>query len=88
MTMIGKIILFAVFFYAGALATTGTSFGRGTGPTIINNVQCIGSETQLMDCRRIELSERTCSHTSFAGVQCHERTGLLSVLFHPPTTKC
>ena len=58
---------------AGAVGTSTTT--QGTGTISMSNVQCVGSESRLVDCRRIELSERHCSHTSDAGVKCHERTG-------------
>lgn len=58
----------------GAFPTTRASFGQGTGEILLSNVQCIGSEERLVDCRRINLNENACSHSEDAGVTCQERT--------------
>ncbi len=60
----------------GALNINAASFfGQGTGTIVLSNVQCVGGERRLVDCRRQELSERHCSYQSQAGVRCRERTG-------------
>ena len=49
-------------------ATTGSSFGRGTGRAILSNVDCTGSETALGWCLHSGWIRRSCSQT--AGVVC------------------
>ena len=49
-------------------ATTGTFFGRGTGGTVLSNVDCTGSETALGWCLHSGWNSRSCSQA--AGVVC------------------
>ena len=43
-------------------------FGVGSGPIILDNVQCTGSETSLSNCSA--LSQPNCGHSKDAGVRC------------------
>ena len=52
----------------GATAFTGARFGQGTGPIVMDEVRCAGSEMKLMDCP-FSLSHN-CGHHQDAGVQC------------------
>ena len=53
------------------------TFGQGTGPINLVNVNCAGTESRLIDCSRG--SQRTCSHTEDAGVRCSVQTSEFSV---------
>lgn len=48
-------------------------FGQGTGPIAMDNVQCIGTESRLVDCHSAVIS---CSHADDAGVRCLGRSGI------------
>ena len=59
-----------------AVATTHASFfGQGTGPINLVNVNCVGTESRLIDCPRG--SQTLCSHSEDAGVRCSAQTGEL-----------
>ena len=49
-------------------ATTGTFFGRGSGRTVLSNVDCTGHETALGWCLHSAWNSRSCSQA--AGVVC------------------
>ena len=49
-------------------------FGQGVGLIALSNVQCIGSESKLIDCPSGLVS---CSHGNDAGVRCLRR-GIIS----------
>ena len=55
------------------MATSGASFGEGTGSIALNNVQCVGTEDRLADCPTG--SPTSCDHSRDAGVRCHPQTG-------------
>ena len=52
----------------GAVAVGFADFGPGTGPILVSNVQCNGSESRLVDCSYAP--RRSCEHFDDAGVIC------------------
>ena len=56
--------------YAGAIARSFAFYGQGTGPIILDDVQCLGTETRLVDCPANALTIHNCVHSEDAGVQC------------------
>ncbi|XP_030840612.1 deleted in malignant brain tumors 1 protein-like isoform X2 [Strongylocentrotus purpuratus] len=56
--------------YIGATdAPRYAQFGRGFGPIHLDDVQCTGNETDILDCPR-STSEVTCTHREDAGASC------------------
>ena len=41
----------------------------------MSNLQCVGNEARLVDCRRIKNSERNCNHARDVSIVCSQRTG-------------
>lgn len=68
--------LVMIFLFIGAIAILSARFGQGTGPILLNNVQCIGNETILADCPSSVVSG--CYHNEDAGVRCNIRRGIFS----------
>ena len=50
----------------------GAYFGQGTGQIVLDNVQCIGSENQLLSCNSAPILDvsSSCEHSDDAGVRC------------------
>ncbi|XP_022081555.1 deleted in malignant brain tumors 1 protein-like isoform X2 [Acanthaster planci] len=51
-------------------ATSGASFGEGVGTIHLDNVECTGSERNLLSCQHNEIGENDCGHGEDAGVIC------------------
>ena len=59
--------------FPGALrATYSATFGEGTGPILLDDVECIGTETNIGECDYLSVGENNCGHEKDAGVVCLE----------------
>ena len=56
--------------YVGAVPIRFAFYGQGTGPILLDDVQCLGTETRLIDCPANTLTVHNCAHSEDAGVQC------------------
>ncbi|XP_061608782.1 scavenger receptor cysteine-rich domain-containing group B protein isoform X2 [Phyllopteryx taeniolatus] len=51
-------------------AKSQASFGYGSGPILLDNVQCTGDETHLSTCTHSGVGQHNCGHHEDAGVVC------------------
>ncbi|XP_023931764.1 deleted in malignant brain tumors 1 protein-like [Lingula anatina] len=56
--------------YKGSVSYSGAHFGRGTGPILMDNVACSGSESSIKDCGHSGWWTHRCDHSKDAGVRC------------------
>ena len=56
-------------YTVGAVGYTNAHFGQGTGPILLDNLGCSGSESRLVDCS-YDSHTADCSHSEDAGIRC------------------
>ena len=52
----------------GVIARTAAYYGQGAGVTLLDDVQCGGTELKLTDCSHV--TNKVCAHSKDAGVDC------------------
>ena len=48
-------------------------YGQGTGPIWLDNVQCLGNESDIFACEHIEIDNQNCEHLQDASVECSSK---------------
>jgi len=56
------------FRYKGTVI--GQRYGRGSGPILLDDVQCVGYETRLADCPHRQWTYHNCDHSQDVSVSC------------------
>ncbi|CAI5679449.1 unnamed protein product [Oreochromis niloticus] len=65
-------------------ALQSAAFGQGSGPIWLDNVDCVGNESSITDCRHNGLGVHNCGHNEDASIICDVQPGINSTVF--PTT--
>ena len=68
---------------AGAVAYFTTAVPDGTGPIFLDNVQCTGTESRIIDCPHNGVGTHNCAHSEDVGVRCQIRKFLVYALASP-----
>ena len=58
------------FSSEGAIAFSNAFFGQGSGPILLDDVRCVGTESRLIYCLANSIGSHNCAHSEDAGVRC------------------
>ena len=61
---------FSLDVYIDGSRVLSTVYGQGTGLIVLDQVQCIGSESRLFDCQASPFGMSTCDHSMDIGISC------------------
>ena len=61
------------YAFTGAVGFRGAAFGSGTGPILLDDASCTGTETELLACSVNAVGPHACFHSEDAGVRCQGR---------------
>ena len=65
-------------FGTSGTAIGSAGFGQGSGPILLDNVLCAGSESTIDRCIHLGIGvTRSCTHAEDAGVQCNGSQGMM-----------
>ncbi|XP_022110410.1 deleted in malignant brain tumors 1 protein-like [Acanthaster planci] len=64
-------------FPGAVTATSQASYGRGSGPILLDDLLCNGNEANLEDCPHRGIGVHNCGHNEDAGVVCSPRVRLV-----------
>ena len=64
------VILLYYGLYIDAIAYSNAHYGQGTGPILLDNLACIGTEYNLTSCS-YDSDTSDCGHYEDAGVHCN-----------------
>ena len=70
-----RIVCKQLGFQDAGVAYLGAHFGKGSGPILIDKVDCKGFESTLSSCFRNEMGNHHCNHSQDAGVRCKGTAG-------------
>ncbi|NXX20807.1 NETR protein, partial [Podargus strigoides] len=58
-----------------AKALSWAHYGQGSGPILLDEVECSGNELSLDQCKKSDWGQQNCDHIEDAGVSCDPFTG-------------
>ena len=66
--------------FVGSIAYSSAYFGQGSGPIVMDNLDCTGNEEAITDCS-YDPDVSDCSHFEDAGVVCDAGPSILIILY-------
>ena len=67
------LLYYNVICFTGATVYSNARYGSGTGPIVLSNVACTGTETSILDCPAGNVPA-SCTHSDDAALMCQRGT--------------
>ena len=64
--------------FPDAMAVPSAQYDQGTGPIVMDDVHCTGSEARLIDCPHV--TQHNCTHFEDASIRCVIRSKIILFL--------
>ena len=78
--LVHAVYLHCISICIGATSFSDAHFGQGSGDILLNNVDCSGTESSLLECSHPGIGAiGSCSHGDDAGVNCRESKWIIRV---------
>ena len=69
-------IIYLVYASGSVAYTNANQYGQGTGPILMSNVGCTGTESRVLDCSYYPFHE--CTHSYDVGIKCEGKCYCIS----------
>ena len=71
--------MFCLLLWKDAAGFSDAQYGRGRGPILLDNVECLGTEESLEECPHFGVGNHNCNHGEDAGVSCPTGESLIGI---------
>ena len=65
-----RVVCYQLGYLDAVAAPLSAHYGQGTGPIWLDNLQCLGTESNLYTCPHREIGEYDCDHSEDASAEC------------------
>ena len=69
-------IVYLVYASGSVAYRNANQYGQGTGPILMSNVGCTGTESRVLDCSYYPFHE--CTHSYDVGIKCEGKCNCIS----------
>ena len=79
----GDVVCRALGFSGAKKVRIKAYYGEGSGRILLNDVNCKGDESHLLDCAHSGMNKHNCDHGEDAGVECKPGQFISTKLYFP-----
>ena len=69
-----------MLFCSDGIGFPRSMYGAGNGSIFLDDVNCLGNESTIIDCEKNPWGINDCSHSEDASVQCFSHKGMMHIL--------
>lgn len=72
---------FSLYLPIGAIGLHLAFFGEGVGIIFVDDTECIGNETSILDCSHLGIGTSNCFHNEDVSVLCQGKAVLMIIIY-------